>query len=70
LFFNSVPVAWKGQIFRGLPMDGFATDFRNGSWEREIYELLSLVVIGVCFWMAGDRLGVFSSASRIAKNAP
>jgi diguanylate cyclase (GGDEF)-like protein len=40
---------------------------KGASWQaRELYELLSLVVVGACVWMIGDRLGFFAWASQFA----
>ncbi len=44
------------------------SDQKKGtSWQaRELYELLSLVAVGACFWTIGDRLGFFAWASQFA----
>src|ERR1700741_2401304 len=40
---------------------------KGASWQaHELYELLSLVVVGACVWMIGDPLGFFGWASQFA----
>src|SRR5579883_307368 len=44
-----------------------SSDAKRDSWRtRELYEFLSLIVVGVCFWIIGDRLGLFAAASQFA----
>ena len=48
-------------------MDRFMAHLRRGSWEKgELFELLSLMVMGACIWIIGARLGVFDEISRYA----
>jgi diguanylate cyclase (GGDEF)-like protein len=43
------------------------TRLKRGSWEQgELFELLSLMVMGACLWIIGARLGVFQAISRFA----
>src|SRR5260370_41999324 len=40
---------------------------RKGSWgQGELFELLSLMMIGACLWIIGAWLGAFDSISRFA----
>ena len=48
-------------------MDRFTTNLKRRSWEQgELFELLSLMVMGASLWIIGDRLGVFESISHLA----
>jgi diguanylate cyclase (GGDEF)-like protein len=48
-------------------MNRFMTNLRHGSWGKgELYELLSLMVMGACIWIIGARLGAFDAVSRFA----
>jgi diguanylate cyclase (GGDEF)-like protein len=54
--------------FKEAPPMSLTSNVKKGaSWQaRELYEFLSLVVVGACLWMIGDRLGFFAWASQFA----